>query len=128
MVRPVWSGGSRSALCRLDPFGSAPEADERRPRYAQQWDPFVNGIADRASNLVLRLMRRGMRSHFWEHLREARVDSALQRDLFAPIVPAMDIALERRDAAATGEIAYPPMRPLRRAARSSEEVAWRVFC
>ena len=78
--------------------------------YARQWDHFVNGIADCTANLVLRLMRRGMRLHFWERLADAGVDSKLQRDLFAPIAAEMDAALERRDAAGAAEIAYSLMR------------------
>jgi DNA-binding FadR family transcriptional regulator len=78
--------------------------------YARRWEHFVNGIADRSSNLVLRLMRRGMRLHFWERLSAAGVDSMLQRDLFAPIGAKMDAALERRDAAGAAEIAYSLMR------------------
>ena len=86
------------------------DPDSSDLEYGEKWDHFVNGIADRSANLVLRLMRRGMRLHFWERLKGAGVDWKLQRDLFAPIAAEMDAALEGRDAAAAAEIAYSLMK------------------
>ena len=85
-----------------------PAADDAE--YRENWERFVTGVADRSPNLVLRLMGRGLRLHFWERLADAGVDLKLQRDLFAPIAPEMDAMLERRDAAGAAEIAYSLMK------------------
>lgn len=74
--------------------------------YNEKWEHFVTCGADRSPNLVLRLMRRGMRLHFWERLAAAGVDLELQRDLFTPIAAEMDAAFDRRDAAGAADLAY----------------------
>jgi DNA-binding FadR family transcriptional regulator len=105
----VESGTDAEIESVREEFRGMADPDASDEEYAEKWNHFVNGVADRSPNLVLQLMRRGMRLHFWERLARAGVDLSMQRDLFVPVAAEMDSALARRDAARAAEIAYSSM-------------------
>jgi DNA-binding FadR family transcriptional regulator len=68
-------------------------------------EELVQRVGD-STNLVLRLMRRGLRVHFWEQLAEAGIDVLVPLERVAARADELDRALAERDGTRASEIIY----------------------
>ncbi len=93
----------RAVLHRLcDPIAS--ESD-----HAKQIEELVQIVGD-STNLVLRLMRRGLRVHFWDRLLVAGLDLRPPRQMIVDLARQLDGALADRDGARGSELTYTMMK------------------
>ena len=63
-----------------------------------------------STNLVLRLMRRGLRLRFWDRLQTAGIDPVVPRELVVELARDLDGALADRDGPRATEITYSMMK------------------
>jgi DNA-binding FadR family transcriptional regulator len=98
--------------------GSDSEIEECRAVLRQVCDPaatqadhskLIEGLVQRvgdSTNLVLRLMRRSLRVHFWEQLAQVGIDVIVPIDMVARAADELDRALVDRDGTRASEIIY----------------------
>ena len=68
-------------------------------------EELVQRVGD-STNLVLRLMRRSLRVHFWEQLSQVGIDVIVPIDMVARAADELDRALVDRDGTRASEIIY----------------------
>jgi hypothetical protein len=67
-------------------------------------------LVGNSTNLVLRLMRRGLRLRFWERLQTAGIDPRVPRELLVAMARDLGSALADRDGPRATEITYSMMK------------------
>lgn len=77
--------------------------------HAKQLHELVQLVGD-STNLVLRLMRRGLRMQFWDQLHTAGVEIHPPRDLIVALAVDLQRALAQRDGPQASEITYSMMK------------------
>jgi len=77
--------------------------------HAKHFHELVQLVGD-STNLVLRLMRRGLRMQFWEQLEIAGIEMRPSRDLTATHGMDLEAAVAQRDGSRASEITYSMMK------------------
>ena len=77
--------------------------------HAKHVQELVQLVGD-STNLVLRLMRRGLRMQFWEQLQIAGIEMRPSRDLSAAHAEDLEAAVARRDGSRASEFTYAMMK------------------
>ena len=77
--------------------------------YTKHFHELVQLVGD-STNLVLRLMRRGLRMQFWEQLEVAGIEMRPSRDLSAAHAKDLEAAVAQRNGSRASEITYSIMK------------------
>ena len=92
-------GRARALLDRIG-SKSITEAD-----FAEALDELARLVVDASGNFVLRLVRKGLKLHFWDRIEEiGRQNVRVPRDLLAPLARDLGRAFARRDAPAAARL------------------------